>query len=675
MHKKRPSKEMYIRVCEPISYYTMAFHKLASTDIKLDFKDVLIVPKRSSVSSRSIVDLRKSFAYNTPRKTTKWTGVPIISSNMDTVSNLETFDALKEQGYLTCFPKHYNEDWISSVPNQLQFTNDYMLSCGVHEHDYTKLMHLMEAINHTFNKDVKFVCVDVANGYLQSVVEVCRMLRNTYPHLVIVAGNVVTPEGVEALIKEGGANIVKCGIGCFAGDTKVLMSDGFYKNIKDIEPGECVINGHGKPVKVLNKVSKGVKPVLRVTTDVWHEETRVTSEHLYLVFDNEEGQMQWRKIGECQEEMDNTLVPENIDYHMLTSYMVRKAGNNLTGGRRGYIRSGYQLGYLMGQCITHGHIPEKTKDYSFVLSYNIKQDEQFRKTRKMLQTIFGIDYFTTYDECMNLYVDTSYLDPILHHCIQHRGKSDSILCSNRSFVKGMHDGLSSRELEIYNWCVLNLKIGLDGKPLEQKGQFNMANVLKVEDKEEEEEVWDIEVDCPSHSFIANNCIVHNSGSVCTTRLKTGVGYPQLSTILECAPVAHSLGGHIISDGGIVHVGDIAKAFGAGADYVMLGSMLAGHTESPGELILDPKTNKWFKSFYGMASETAVKKYNSGMKNYRTAEGKVVKVMHKGPISTTLRDINGGLRSACTYTNSMNLFELEKNTEFVLVSQQHNTLFS
>jgi GMP reductase len=121
-----------------------------------------------------------------------------------------------------------------------------------------------------------------------------------------------------------------------------------------------------------------------------------------------------------------------------------------------------------------------------------------------------------------------------------------------------------------------------------------------------------------------------SGSVCTTRLQTGVGMPQLSAILDCSDAAHGVNGMIISDGGITVPGDIAKAFGAGADFVMCGSMFAGHDECDGKIILDKRGNK-FKIFYGMSSESAMNRHHGGVANYRAAEGKTVKVPYKGPV--------------------------------------------
>uniref|UniRef100_A0A8C6FIU5 GMP reductase n=1 Tax=Moschus moschiferus TaxID=68415 RepID=A0A8C6FIU5_MOSMO len=163
------------------------------------------------------------------------------------------------------------------------------------------------------------------------------------------------------------------------------------------------------------------------------------------------------------------------------------------------------------------------------------------------------------------------------------------------------------------------------------------------------------------------------GSVCTTRKKTGVGYPQLSAVMECADAAHGLKGHIISDGGCSCPGDVAKAFGAGADFVMLGGMLAGHSESGGELI--ERNGRKYKLFYGMSSEMAMKKYAGGVAEYRASEGKTVEVPFKGDVEHTIRDILGGIRSTCTYVGAAKLKELSRRTTFIRVTQQVNPIFS
>lgn len=163
------------------------------------------------------------------------------------------------------------------------------------------------------------------------------------------------------------------------------------------------------------------------------------------------------------------------------------------------------------------------------------------------------------------------------------------------------------------------------------------------------------------------------GSVCTTRVKTGVGYPQLSAIIECSDAAHGLGGQIVSDGGCSSPGDIAKAFGAGADFVMLGGMLSGHDESGGEII--ERNGKSFRKFYGMSSATAMEKHVGGVAEYRASEGKTVEVPYKGEVEDTIQDILGGLRSTCTYVGAARLKELTKRTTFIRVNEQENRVYS
>jgi len=163
------------------------------------------------------------------------------------------------------------------------------------------------------------------------------------------------------------------------------------------------------------------------------------------------------------------------------------------------------------------------------------------------------------------------------------------------------------------------------------------------------------------------------GSVCTTRKKTGVGYPQLSAVIECADAAHGLGGLIIADGGCTNPGDIVKAFGGGADFVMIGGMLAGHDEAEGKVV--EINGKKYKEFYGMSSATAMKKHSGKVAEYRASEGKHVLVSYRGPVSATIGDILGGLRSACTYVGAAVLKDFSKRTTFIRVTQQTNEVFA
>jgi GMP reductase len=191
---------------------------------------------------------------------------------------------------------------------------------------------------------------------------------------------------------------------------------------------------------------------------------------------------------------------------------------------------------------------------------------------------------------------------------------------------------------------------------------------------------------PDHTIIAGNVVTADMtqelilrgadivkvgigpGSVCTTRIQTGVGYPQLSAIIECADAAHGLSAHIIADGGCTCPGDVAKAFGAGADFVMLGGMLAGHDEGGGE-VKDGKV-----TFYGMSSDTAMDKHHGGVAEYRSSEGRTVEIKYKGAVKNTVLDLLGGLRSSCTYVGAPTLKQLSKCTTFIRVNRQINDVF-
>lgn len=162
------------------------------------------------------------------------------------------------------------------------------------------------------------------------------------------------------------------------------------------------------------------------------------------------------------------------------------------------------------------------------------------------------------------------------------------------------------------------------------------------------------------------------GSVCTTREKTGVGYPQLSAIIECADAAHGLGGQVCADGGCTTPGDVAKAFAAGADFVMLGGMLAGHDECSGEVV--KADGRQVKRFYGMSSAEAMERHHGSVADYRSSEGRSVNVPYRGPVKNTVLDIMGGIRSTCTYVGAHRLKELSKRTTFIRVARQLNEVF-
>ena len=372
------------------------------TEIKLDYKNVLIRPKRSTLGSRKIVDLSRGFTfvnYKGPMLDNDadkhYRGIPIMASNMDGVGTFEMADTLANEQIMTCLVKTYEVmdlvNFFDGIENDNNNRTEYVaLSIGITDRDHEKFRNVYEQVD----SKLKYVCIDVANGYSERFVKFVRDFRNLYPEIVIIAGNVVTGEMTEELILSG-ADIVKVGIG--------------------------------------------------------------------------------------------------------------------------------------------------------------------------------------------------------------------------------------------------------------------------------------------------------PGSVCTTRIQTGVGYPQLSAVIECADAAHGLGGHIIADGGCTCPGDVAKAFAGGADYVMLGGMLAGHDEGGGDIVTQHTATggayktpegtfipyfeeQKFVQFYGMSSRAANDKHFGGLKDYRSSEGREVMVPYRGAVRSTLQDILGGLRSTCTYAGAQRLKHLSKCTTFIPCYDTHNRVY-
>ena len=246
-------------------------------------------------------------------------------------------------------------------------------------------------------------------------------------------------------------------------------------------------------------------------------------------------------------------------------------------------------------------------------------------------------------------------------------KSTNTLC-----VMG---GISEKDLEIQSQIYQNTRCAFLGLDVANGYTISFVDaVKKTRDMNPDATIIAgnvVTADMTQELILAGADIVKvgvGPGSVCTTRIKTGIGYPQLSAVIECADAAHGLGGHIIADGGCNSSGDIVKAFAGGADFVMIGGMLAGHDECDGEII-DGKM-----SFYGMASESAMDRHDVGNRQYRGVEGKTVTVPYRGPVENTIIDILSGIRSACTYVGANRLKELTKCTTFVRVNSTHNRVF-
>jgi GMP reductase len=343
------------------------------SELRLDFDDVLIRPKRSIAPSRASIDLKRSYSFRAAVPHAEWTGIPIIAANLDTTGTMRMATALHELNMLTCLHKYYTLDDLLDFSKNSPARGSTFYTLGIRDEDFDKLRLFVERAPDMAG----LICIDAANGYTKFFVDRVKQVRELCPNAAIMAGNVATPEMVQELLIEGRADIVKVGIG--------------------------------------------------------------------------------------------------------------------------------------------------------------------------------------------------------------------------------------------------------------------------------------------------------PGSVCTTRKMTGVGYPQLSAIVECADAAHGNKGHICADGGCRTPGDIAKAFGAGADFVMLGGILAGTEECDGEWVTADGEKRSLK-FYGMSSREAQEKHHEGVKDYCAAEGKCVEVACKGPAKGVLQEVTGGLRSACAYVGADRLKDLFKCCTFVRCITTHNTVF-
>jgi IMP dehydrogenase/GMP reductase len=731
-----------------------------------DFKDVLILPKSSDLNSRSEVNLITKLEFNNGQT---WEGIPIIAANMTTTGTFEVYDVLSKYKIITALHKFYNlNDYLLFKNERFKALNPidpnyFMVSTGISDSDFKNLKEILQHI------ECKFILIDVANGYISNLKEYVKKVRQLYPDKIIVAGNISTKEGIRDLA-ECGVDIIKAGIGggCFKSDTRILMSNGIYKNIEDILEGEYVINKNGKSVKVLKKINNGIKNFINIKTNNWHTKTYVTPEHNYWIGDlstssrktiNSSGKSKlldqltktsppkskykWENIENCFEKKI-LLMPKNIDWDLPENFCIDLSKYNLRGKIdddyiytynqkeikiKRFINSNYDLGYIFGTYLGDGnsHITINNKNCesaSCHWSFNINENDI---SNKLVSCIYNvIEYNCSIKKKDNnvLFINcyNKSFTKLLNEFSKKTNKflPENYYCKNKDYIQGLFDGLIDSDgnieitntkkyiynltntskyiLELFYWCCMNLQISYSSNICKKsignlKGtcidnikdsyrikthtmnrytkDYLYSEVLNYDTSNILIDIgWDIEVDCETHSFIANNSIVHNSA--CTTRIQTGIGMPQLSCVMECSEEAYSKSAYIISDGGITCPGDVAKAFGGGADFVMIGGEFSGHDENPGDLI-KLENGECYKFFYGMSSSYAMKNNYATNNNthYRSSEGREIRVKYKGKLENTVQNYLGGLRSTCTYTNSANLSELYDNTKFILVNNQYN----
>jgi IMP dehydrogenase/GMP reductase len=616
----------------------------------------------------------------------------------------------------------------------------------------------LERAEQLIEAGVDLLNIDVANGYTQMMFDTIQFLKNKYPHIPIMAGNVCTSDGYEFLCKAG-ADCIRVGIGngCFTEDTKVLMANGIYKNINKIEIGEYVINKYGKPVKVLNVMNQGKKQVMKINTNNWHKDFFVTPDHKYWIGDlnttsyntiqssgiaklldrktntkPKESKYKWKSISEIDNEKMFTLMPNKFEWTLPDNFTIDLSEYNKEGietcGNLGKIKfkrspgihrfktilnCNYKLGYVFGTYLGDGHklINENNGSGSCHWSFNLHKRDIANKVKDYIKELLDYDCIISirkenvlsvncYNKCFTYLLNQ--FDKKINKQLPNK-----YYCTNIEYIKGLYDGLIDSDghieynksgsmstntseylIELFNWCCMNLNISfcsmknkktignLKGANLQQLYNIKIHTLnrytkdyvySKVLSKKlctigtahDTQETWDIEVDCDTHSFIANNSIVHNS--ICSTRLETGIGLCQFSALQNCSFMAKKHKVPMISDGG--HngkVGNKFKALAVGCNFVLLGRSLAGTTESPGDII--HKKGKKVKYYRGMASAFAniSKQEKNGNKkinmNFHT-EGVSGEIEYKGSVVDVLKHICNGMRSGMSYLGVSSIKEL------------------
>jgi len=716
------------------------------------YDDVALVPQYNNIPSRTIPSLNSWLTTKTK------IGVPIVAANMDTVIGDDMADTLLDLGSIPIFHRFTTEE------ERLRWANKYgdkcFMSCGLNDINFT-----LKLLKET---PIRGVCIDIAHAHSSTMKnymeEIRRNVGNTKE---IIAGNVCTPMAYHDLVTWG-ADAVKCGIGpgCFKGDTRVLMANGTYKNIKDIEVGDKVINMNGKPVKVLNKMNKGVRPVIKLNIGLHYDDIVVTKDHKFFVGDlsscssktvssagiakildkksktvPKKSKYKWKEIDQCTLTNAVLLLPKNINWDIPENFKIDLANNlkkgefdddyiKTKGSTNGtvkfnrYIESCYDLGYIFGTYLGDGsskvQVNKKTKCETATTQwyFSINEGNIANKLSDSINRVLGIRP-TIKDRNGNVKLVTLYnkcFTKILHEFGKKKDKSlkQDYFCSNNEYIKGIYDGLmdsdGNREkysintvdrftntskylMELFSWCCINLgksfgcskTTGKAGglKGVSDNSVFNNTHRIKVHtsnrftkdylytrilSKQEHDdiEVWDIEVDCPTHSFIANNVIVHNSA--CTTRMVTGFGMPQFSAVRECAEVAEKLRVPLIADGGIRNSRDVALALAAGASTVMAGSLFSNTYESaaPKEV----RDGVTYSKYRGQASEDFQVDFYGGLKKDTVAEGIAFEKVCDRSARDVMGQLTGGLRSALTYGGARDIKEFQRKAEFRLVTSNY-----
>jgi inosine-5'-monophosphate dehydrogenase len=582
---------------------------------------------------------------------------------------------------------------------------------------------------------VDILVPDTANGEARLLLDLIRRLKSdpATRHVQVIGGNIATRSGAQALV-DAGADGVKVGVGpgCLGAETRILMADATYKNIADVRAGDRVINMYGAPVTVLRAWCTGVRDVIGLRHTQSGRPTVVTPDHRFWLGDLTSASAGWEQIGDAARAV--ALTPRRVAFELPEHFRIDLRDFAVRPGALARyqtdIKDSYDLGFVFGTFLGDGHafLNRWTSGEFGHVSWSFAAHEQdvADKLAAAAERVIGVA--PKVSRVKNMLVVRLYSLPWARLLAQFGRRTDkhlpsAYLCRDDDYLEGLRDGLlvsdghvepggrecfrntSPRLVELWNVLTLLLRgsfpsvahepaspggLGADvlrcrdsyrsrldhSHATRHLGDLQCVKILSRAVLPEPEPVFDLEVDCPTHSFIADNVIVHNS--ICTTRVVAGVGVPQISAIHEAAQVCKAAGVPVIGDGGLQYSGDIAKAIVAGADTVMLGSLLAGCDESPGELVF--VNGKQFKSYRGMGSLAAMASRGKvsyskdryfqadiGSDDKIVAEGIEGQVPYRGPLSAVAHQLVGGLHQSMFYVGAHTIPELQQRGRFVRIT--------